>query len=304
MPSCILVVEDDLLSMELLKELLSEAKYSFETAENGHQAIKHLEATPDRFNAVLLDRMMPGLDGLEVLNKIKSDDQLKALPVIFQTAKSSREDILEGLQAGAHYYITKPFEEKNLLAVVNTAVTDHQRYQRLQSEIDETLGALRNLKQGEFTLRSLNEARKVATLLAVLCPDPQRTVLGLSELLVNAVEHGNLGIGYDEKSKLNDQGEWKNEVKRRLDMPAYQDRHVSVFFERQEQGVQFLIKDQGPGFDWQHYLEFSPERAFDTHGRGIALAKSISFDHVEYLGNGNTVKVTVNQEGSGATNPS
>jgi len=53
------------------------------------------------------------------------------------------------------------------------------------------------------------------------------------------------------------------------------------------------IADQGQGFDWKNYVEFSPERVFDLHGRGIAMSKAISFDSLEYCGNGNKVIATV-----------
>ncbi len=64
-------------------------------------------------------------------------------------------------------------------------------------------------------------------------------------------------------------------------------------FERRADEVVFNIVDQGAGFDWSKYLQISPDRAFDTHGRGIAMANSISFDHIEYQGIGNEVRATV-----------
>jgi hypothetical protein len=54
------------------------------------------------------------------------------------------------------------------------------------------------------------------------------------------------------------------------------------------------VQDEGVGFDWEKYLQFDPERAFDPHGRGIALANKMSFDSLTYLGNGNTVEVKIN----------
>ena len=56
----------------------------------------------------------------------------------------------------------------------------------------------------------------------------------------------------------------------------------------------FLVKDQGSGFDWNQYLEFDPQRAMHSHGRGIAMANSISFDDLKYRGCGNEVLITVN----------
>jgi hypothetical protein len=56
--------------------------------------------------------------------------------------------------------------------------------------------------------------------------------------------------------------------------------------------VSFDIADQGDGFDWQKYLEISPERAFDPHGRGVAMSRMMSFDTLEYIGSGNRVIAT------------
>jgi len=63
--------------------------------------------------------------------------------------------------------------------------------------------------------------------------------------------------------------------------------------ERGKGELTFVIRDQGAGFDWQGYLEMSPERAFDTHGRGIAMSRMISFDNLEYRGRGNEVKAVI-----------
>ena len=62
---------------------------------------------------------------------------------------------------------------------------------------------------------------------------------------------------------------------------------------REPDKVRVVIRDEGQGFDWQQYLDMDPARAFDTHGRGIAMSRMISFDAVEYRGNGNEVEVTV-----------
>jgi hypothetical protein len=68
---------------------------------------------------------------------------------------------------------------------------------------------------------------------------------------------------------------------------------VNVTLEKVANASRVTITDQGNGFDWQAYVEFSPERVFDLHGRGIAMSKVISFDSLEYLGKGNSVVTTV-----------
>ncbi|MEN8132346.1 MAG: ATP-binding protein, partial [Pseudomonadota bacterium] len=212
------------------------------------------------------------------------------IPVIMQTAKASKHDILEGLQAGAYYYLTKPFERTQLLAIVQTAVNDHQRLTSLQTAVAQTNKTLSMMHKGEFKFRTLQEGRDLVSLLANASLEPTRVAIGLSELMINAVEHGNLGISYEEKSRYNAHDNWAYEVERRLSLPENAEKDVILSFERNDRELRFLIRDQGNGFDWQQYIEMSPERAFDTHGRGIAMAKAISFDQLEYRGKGNEVE--------------
>jgi anti-sigma regulatory factor (Ser/Thr protein kinase) len=145
------------------------------------------------------------------------------------------------------------------------------------------------LRSARFSLRTIDEARDVGTLLAGLCPDPVNTVVGLTELIVNAVEHGNLGITYEEKSELNALGRWYDELDRRLAMPEHASKSVDVAFERDEKEIRITIRDAGHGFDFQRYLDPDPGRVFDTHGRGIVIARRLSFDDLEYRGSGNEV---------------
>jgi anti-sigma regulatory factor (Ser/Thr protein kinase) len=149
------------------------------------------------------------------------------------------------------------------------------------------------LHRAEFRYQNLSEARDLALLLADASQDPARTLNGYSELLINAVEHGNLGISYAEKSSLLHEGRWVAEVEARLQHPDYADRLVEVTLDKTGGASRVTITDQGKGFDWQAYVEFSPERVFDLHGRGIAMSKAISFDSIEYVGSGNSVITTV-----------
>ena len=84
------------------------------------------------------------------------------------------------------------------------------------------------MSQGTFLYRTLAEARDLASVLAKTCGESRRAVLGLSELMINAVEHGNLGITYNDKSRLNLTDSWGTEVERRLQMDGYRDKVVTV----------------------------------------------------------------------------
>ena len=149
------------------------------------------------------------------------------------------------------------------------------------------------LRSATFSIKTIHEARDLAAVLAKACPDPNRAVIGLAELLLNAVEHGNLAIDYEEKAHLRDAGFWDEEVERRLADPVYAEREVEVQFSRETDVIRIRISDEGEGFAWQDYLEMDPARLLHSHGRGIAMSRLMSFDTIEYRGCGNEVEVTI-----------
>lgn len=288
----LLVVDDEEFNRDLISEYLDGNGYQMDFAADGLEAWEKLDAQPGRYDAVLLDRMMPRMNGIELLARVKDDSRLATIPVILQTAASSPEQMEEGMRLGAYYYLAKPFPRQALEAVVTTALADSQNQRTMQGALARTQRVLHLLTEARFHYRDLDEARTLAAELANRAASPSTLVLGLLELLINAVEHGNLALSYEDKSRLLEQGGWEEEVHRRLQDPAYADRLVQVSCEFVDGMGRLTIQDQGHGFDWKNYLEMRPERAFDLHGRGIALARQISFETLEYLGNGNTVVVT------------
>lgn len=289
----VLIVDDEPFNLEILSEHLADAGYETVTAEDGEAAWEILQHDQEGFATILLDRMMPRMDGMQVLAKLKQHPDFQHIPVIMQTAVGAAENVREGLAAGAYYYLIKPFQREMLLAIVAAAVGFHKDRQQLEDQIAQHADSYRLLVNGEFHFRTLDEARQLTLMLSRACPDPQRVAMGLSELLVNAIEHGNLAISYADKSRLLQMGRWQEEVEERLLNPQYAERKVSVKFASNAEEIQIHIADQGHGFDWQPFLEFSPERAFDPHGRGISMARMMSFDSLEYQGKGNEVLVRV-----------
>lgn len=289
----VLVVDDEPINLEIIKEYLNGENYTLFTAGDGEDAWAQLEAEPDKFDVILLDRMMPKLDGMEVLAKIKVHRKLKSTPVILQTAKASQQNIIEGMNSGAYYYLTKPFNDEMLRSIVRTAIEDKMRYDLLTSELEESVRGLVTMQEAHFEFQTIDEANDLAKVLANACANPNRVVTGISELLINAVEHGNLEIHYDDKSRLVAQDGWKDEVNKRLQSPEYENKKVLVSFKREGLTNKILIEDEGDGFEWQKFLKLDPQRAFDSHGRGIAMAKMMSFDEINYQGCGNKVEVIV-----------
>lgn len=291
----ILVVDDEPLNLDIIEEFLTGKgqPYQVETASDGIEAMEKLLADPNKYDTVLLDRMMPRMSGMEVLEKMSEHPDLKYIPVILQTAKVSKEDILEGLKAGAYYYLTKPFTSDILHSVVSTAVKDRGYNKALIASLNVTKSSVKLLKSAHFEFRSLEDVRSISSLVACACNEPDKVAMGLSELMINAIEHGNLHIGYEEKSELRKQDKWESEIATRLKQPENKDVFASIDVINDSKGVTFTITDQGKGFEWGDFMEFDTSRVMDNHGRGIAMANKLYFSKLEYLGKGNVVTVMV-----------
>lgn len=293
MSARLLVVDDDEIIRALMQEVLGLSGYQVAVAEDGQVAWECLDKAPVAYDLMLLDRRMPRLDGMSLLRKLRADSRFNDLPVIMLTGDTDPADISQALAEGAYYYLTKPSTEEVLDVVIRSALTEFRQKRELRAMIGRHSGGLSLLFRAEFCCRTLDEARDLALLLADASMDPARTVVGYSELLINAVEHGNLGISYADKSRLLGEGRWTEEVESRLRHPEYAGRFVKVTLDKAGGVSRVTIEDQGSGFDWRSYLEFSAERAFDVHGRGIAMSKAVSFDMLEYQGSGNTVVTEV-----------
>ena len=295
-PLSILAVDDNPTSLRLLESMLERNDFEVQTAVNGLETMAILEKNHEEIDIILLDRMMPEMDGIEVCNAMKSDERFRYIPIIMQTAADHPEEISEGIAAGVFYYLTKPLSQEMLLSVVDAAGKQIRRHKQLRQEMERrkiSFGLVQILK---CTFKTLEEAEGMSIFLANFFDDPDRTLTGVSELLINAVEHGNLGISYEEKSELVTNQEWQKEVTRRLADPKYKDRMVTVIFERKEDACYIQISDEGEGFNWKEYMDVDPSRAMHNHGRGIAMANMLCFSKLIYNKKGNQVTGIIEAE--------
>ncbi|OFX59741.1 MAG: hypothetical protein A2066_11250 [Bacteroidetes bacterium GWB2_41_8] len=120
-PSKVLIVDDVQLNLDLMKDILSEQGYMIATAKNGKSAIAKAKA--HKFDLILLDIILPDIDGFEVCSILKSNQQTHDIPIIFLTAKKEKDSIIKGFQLGAVDYIPKPFSKEELVARVNLHLT-------------------------------------------------------------------------------------------------------------------------------------------------------------------------------------
>lgn len=158
-PHIVLVVDDSSANLTMLTDYLEDSGFTALTASNGEDALeKALHTHPD---LILLDVVMPGLDGFETCRRFKAKPALQEIPVIFMTALSSTEDKIKGFQAGAVDYVTKPFRQEEILARVTTHLQIRDLTRSLQhanQELQTTLDRLR------ATQNQLIESEKMAAL--------------------------------------------------------------------------------------------------------------------------------------------
>lgn len=152
--SVILIVDDTETGREILEALLSLPPYQLVFAANGFEALeKAAETTPD---LILLDVMMPGMDGFEVCRRLRDDARLAEIPIILVTALDDRNSRIQGIEAGADDFVTKPFDHAELRARVRT-ITRLNRYRRLVDERTRFEWVVEQADDGYIMLGADNE---------------------------------------------------------------------------------------------------------------------------------------------------
>lgn len=141
-----------------------------------------------------------------------------------------------------------------------------------------------------YSFRTLDDAIAVTEKLKVDFPETGDVETALWELMINAIEHGNLGIGFDRKSDLLENGVLLDEIQRRLDDPVFGKRHATLEVKKTPGKLRIAITDEGPGFDWRGYVDRDMTASDRLHGRGIIMAKQ-ALKTLTYSDRGNTAVV-------------
>ncbi len=287
----VLIVDDEAHIRQLIRRFLSKEGYGIFDAEDGVEAYKiYKEEKPD---IILSDINMPRMNGLELLEKIRKEDNNTV--VVITTSMDAAEYTLKALRRRANDYIGKPFTKSDIVALMKKYSTIlHQRTQQR-----EVLGMI---KRRELEMQFENRLELVGKIADRLMQETEGAVsgearlgiyLGLVEMLTNAIEHGNLEITYDEKTiaQEGDLRAYLELIEERRNSPRIKARTVNVSFKRDENSCEWLIKDEGNGFDFKNLPDpTDPENLLSTHGRGVLLTQ-LQFDEFEYLGSGNIVRM-------------
>ena len=243
---------------------------------------RHLEPA-----ILLIDWARPNEDRKKIHEWLASLMKTGIVEIVIQCSEQARDDLDSEATKGC-YFLSKPSDESQVSTILRAALNGHHLRRTLAERSELARNTFRLMQAGEFHFRTCAEAELLALQIGNAFAEPDSTV-GILELMINAVEHGNLEISYEEKGQLLQAGTLEEEMNRRMELPEFSNRRVRVQFQRRDHAMRIEIEDDGPGFEFAPYLKLDRTRLFESHGRGILMANA-SLD-IEYVPPGNRVVV-------------
>ncbi len=244
----ILIVDDEPLNVDYLEQELEDLGYETVSAANGAEALEKVAS--ERPDLVLLDVMMPVMDGFTACRRLKEDEATRLIPVVIMTALDAIDDRVKGIEAGADDFLTKPVDERELVARIRTAL-------RHKQAVDRKLGELRSVR--DHFAKFVPEAVK-----RLVAENPEAPALAKHEQDVSVLF---LDIsGYGRLSETLAPGE----------LDALMERCFSAFLDRVQEGGGDINETAGDGFMAIFEDAGHGRRAVDTALGLLAAAAEIS----------------------------
>ncbi len=289
----VLLIDDEKLVRDELGGLLIDEGYQLITAADGEEGLACFRSDP--VDLVITDVRMPSRDGLSVAMTIRQE--APDTPVTIITGHGSETMVLEALRAGVTDFLKKPVRFQELMAALlrmEAALTQaRERPEDLPSGVE--------VVERSWVYRIGNDLAVVPRFIEALLrssaaswPSAVSSELGvaLRELLVNAIEHGNLGLTYEEKSRALELGNLREVLAQRSAMPERAGLRTTVTVLRSDKELRVRIRDEGLGFDWRRLPDpTDPAHLLAGHGRGVLLA-TLAVDELTYNEVGNEVTLT------------
>jgi DNA-binding response OmpR family regulator len=282
----ILIVDDELSIRELLSDLMHKHNHQALTAQNGIEAINLFRLShPD---LVITDIKMPKMDGISLLKQLKSIDNNTLIVLI--SGFGNEEILLQALRAGAVNFLRKPFRIEEIADTVNNILAH-------KSQIDGCSLPFHSVIEEKKNYVIITEKAHLGYLINQITVNFKNIFsdeeiinlrLGIEEMISNAIEHGNLAIGFTKKSEALKKGNFGNLIKQKLRNTENSQKRIYISSHLTQKEFSITIKDQGRGFDWMNLPSLSSRSLHSYNGRGILLTK-IFFDEVIYNDIGNQV---------------
>jgi len=182
--SSVLIVDDQPKNIQVAANILKGQGYNMAFAQNGRTAIAQIKN--NKFDLILLDIMMPDMDGFEVCQKLRNNSDTKDIPVIFLTAKTDMKSIVKGFKIGATDYVTKPFNGDELLARVTTHLELYKSKKQLVSLNNQLTNEIEERKRIEKALESANADKdRFFSIIAHDLKSPFSILINVTDLLIN-----------------------------------------------------------------------------------------------------------------------
>lgn len=266
-------------------------EFSFSHCSDLKTAHQHCQENMQQNNTVIISESYLKHGFASSSSKVFAKQCLK-LNVILAGETNNPSIIRQALNNGIFFFVAPSFNPETILQTIKSASSTKisNDFENLDSE---PLQFPEPLDQACFNIKTPKEARKVARLLSSIAPNPKRASTGLLELILNAIEHGNLGIGFKEKTMLLDQESFQETVSQKLKSPEFKDKKVTIEFSKSDKKIIYKITDEGLGFEPNDFFVFNSQRSLQKNGRGILIAKSYSFDQLHYENSGRTAVATV-----------
>lgn len=295
----ILVVDDDEMIVDLIETYFCELGYDVTTATTAEDAINKLSNGKD-IHLILTDIGLPGRSGLDLLKIIRENKG--DIPVILLTGMKTLDTAISAVKSGATDFITKPFKLETIRQVVEKNLRKNERVRR-KKQVYESLKYL-NMNFSFYTYEFNPDilARELADILKKMRfaseEEIQQYEVVFSETFTNAMEHGNLEL--PSIAKNNDllvRTEYEELREQRLNDPNYANRKIHITFECNPQLFSLTVKDDGPGFNWNKYLDRNhriTEVSTLPFGRGFNIVQ-LYIDEVHFNKTGNMITLIKNR---------
>jgi serine phosphatase RsbU (regulator of sigma subunit)/CheY-like chemotaxis protein len=280
----ILIIDDNVDLLEYLKDFFMIYNYEVILAENGNDGIeKFREFSPD---IVISDIRLPDKSGNIVVKEIKEID--KDVPIIVITGYSDHNLILSAMKNGAVELLKKPFKPKDLKYLVSKIET---LFRKIKVKISSSF-----VQWEKRQLKIFNDIHLISSVtdfifanVDYLFSEVSFMKIGLQEILINAIEHGNLKISYEDKQQLLTAGDYQNVLREKASHPENVGKYVEIKVFSTPDYLKIIVEDMGDGFDLSEIPDpENPENFLNESGKGIMMTLN-AYDEVSYNDKGNRV---------------
>lgn len=300
----VLLVDDEKLVREELGGILEDEGYTVYTAKDGEQGLlAYREFLPD---LVITDAKMPRREGLSLAREIFAENP--HVPITMITGHGNETMAIEALRLGITDFIKKPVQLADLLTALER-MEGALQLTRNRSAASESLPDSSRLLSRSRTYEVKNDVESIPAFVSVVLAEFAADIdtrrrdsleLALREIMINAVEHGNLSVTYEEKTEETEQGTFDKLIAERSTLTNFRERVVRVETTRTDETLTIIVEDEGDGFDWKSLPDpTDPANLLLSHGRGVLIAH-LSVDALHYNDKGNKATIVIKLEGRGA----